>query len=37
LPQQFTKLGSNKTLITHFYKNKDINLPHSISATKGRL
>lgn len=34
LPQQFTKLGFNKTLLTHFCKNKDINLPHSISATR---
>jgi hypothetical protein len=31
LPYQFTKIGPNKTLLTHFCKYKDIKVPHSIS------
>lgn len=36
LPQQFIKLDSNKTLITHFFKNKDINIPHSLSNMRAK-
>ena len=34
LPQQFTKIGINKTLVTHFCKNKDITIPYSMSNTR---
>lgn len=36
LANQFTRVGANKTLVTHLFKNKDILIPHSISNMRAR-